>query len=79
MKNNQYPINVTDDIDIINNHCHDNYRSQLSNSQNIRNEIQNTQQKSTEKIDDTISVITDTSFSKTSEGRCNCCGKSGNY
>ena len=51
MKNNQYPINVTDDIDIINNHCHDNYRSQLSNSQNNRNEIQNTQQKSTEKID----------------------------
>ena len=78
-RKNQYPANVTYATDTMNNHCSDNYRSQVRNSHNSRNEIQNTKQKPTEKTNDTISVITDTSFAQMSEVKCYCCGKSGHY
>ena len=42
MNDNQYPDNVTYDIYIINNHCDDNYRSQVSKIHNSQNETQNT-------------------------------------
>ena len=63
----------------MNNHCSDNYRSQVRNSHNSRNEIQNTKQKPTEKKNDTISVITDTSFAQMSEEMFYFCVKPGRY
>ena len=36
--NNQYTLNITDYIYIMNNYFHDNYRSQVRSSQNYRNE-----------------------------------------
>ena len=75
IRNNQYPENVKYATYIMNNRRHDNHRSQGSNSHNFWNENQNTEQKSTDNIDDTILVITDTSFVQIREGKCYCCGK----
>ena len=59
MKNNQYNVNVTDDLDIMNNHSYYNHIIQGRKSHNFRNENKNTKQKSIDNTDDTISVITD--------------------
>ena len=37
MNKNQCPVNVIDATDIMNNHPHDNYRSQVSNIHNHQN------------------------------------------
>ena len=79
MNNNKYPIKLTYATYTTKRHCHDNCRSWGKNIHSRQNEIQRTKQKPTEKTDHKISVITDTSFSQISEGKCYCCGKSGNY
>lgn len=75
MKHNQYPDNINDAADIMNNHKHDNHK-ELKKKKNNGDKDKD-KDKENGSIQDP--PITELSFAQMGEGRCYCCGKKGHY
>ena len=74
MKTDQYPANITEAADIMNNHKHDNAKKLQQARDHNRNHDRGPQSSSNESSD-----TMETSFAQMGEGKCYCCGKRDHY